>query len=123
MNINDKFVLVSTAPYHHFTGVNETRIKFIEVIIVKRIENIPYEFDPNEFGTGYLAKGSDGYMYGYDYPRYGGSWTRYIPDDKFDLLPEEEKDIFIEDLIWNDITIYQCPKKAAFCENLDYIEY
>jgi len=126
MNINDTFLLVNVPPYYTFT-INETKpVKFIKVTIVTEIKNVPSEFEDNTRGTGYLAKGSDGHMYGYDYPRYGySSWTRYLPDNVFDTLSEEQKDEFVKDLIWHDIINYQCPAKAKVCNdiNMEFIDY
>lgn len=124
MKIGDKFILVNKAPYHFFTGHNTKNIpQFIEVEVIEQKENVPGEFtNKKEGNTGFIAKGSDGYFYGYNYPRYNEGfgntiWTRHCSDDAFDKLSEEEKDKMVKDYLWTDVTLFQCPALPAFANN------
>lgn len=106
---------------------NENPVKHIVLEVISEHDDAVGEFD-GRIGTGYIAKGSDGYLYGFNYPDinqgFGNTpWVRYISDKGFANLSEEEKDEIIEDYIWQDITHYQCPAEAKFVEPLDFISY
>lgn len=124
MKIGDKFILVNRAPYSYFVGRNTKVIpKFIEVEVIEQKDNVPGEFtEKTEDHTGFIAKGSDGYIYSYNYPRYNEGygetiWTRYCSDDEFTKLSEEEKNKMVKDYIWVDVTRYQCPSLPKFANN------
>lgn len=126
MKIGDKRLVVNIAPYHHFTGHNDTPVKFVELEVVE--ECVGKGEHTGDEGEGFLAKGSDGYMYGYNYPHvnegHGSTvWMRHMPDDEFLALSEQEKSALVEDLMWPDMTMFQCPAEAVVARDKDYIEY
>lgn len=125
MNIGDKFIVCDSAPYTVF-GRPQTPAKFITLEIVE--EKVGKgEFTGKE-RRGFLAKGSDGHMYGYNYPTVSEGfgdvpWIRYLPDDEFARLTDAEKRDFVKDWMWYDITNFQCPTKTAFVEEHDFIDF
>lgn len=126
MKTGDKFILINHPPYV-FGIKNGNEVKTIIVEIIEERNDAKGEFTGNE-GKGYLAKGSDGYTYGYNYPHINegfsdGVWTRYIPDEEFLKLSPEDKEKLVEDYLWHDFTKYQCPAKAVFAINEDFVDY
>jgi hypothetical protein len=124
MNIADKFILVNRPPYM-FGIHNHMKIKTVEVEILEKRNDAKGEFT-GETGTGYIGLGDDGYYYSYNYPFIAegdGVWTRYMPEEIFLQLSSDEKDSFVKDYIWHDVTNYQCPEKAKFAEGKDFIDY
>lgn len=122
--IGQKFILTSHAPYGIFGHNTKFFPKFIEVEITEIKKDIPGEFSGNPQGDGYLAKGSDGYFYGYNYPRFNEGyretiWTRYCSNSEFKKLTEKEKKEMAKDYIWCDITLYQCPALPTFVANFN----
>lgn len=118
--VGHKLILTNITPYGVF-GHNETPPKFISIEIVEI--NLPNkgEFTNTEGSDGVLAKGSDGYMYGKNYPtrnegRGDSSWARHCSDSDFEKLSEEDKDSMVEDLVWFDVAEYQCPSLPKFVE-------
>lgn len=125
MNIGDKFILTNEAPYNPYTGHNEVKPDFITVEIIEKHEDAKGEFT-DEVGSGYVAKGSDGILYSYNYPTicegFGETpWTPYISNEAFEKLSDKEKEKYI--VLWMDVTKYQCPDKALFVDGNDFIEY
>lgn len=120
MVIGQKFILVNIPPWNYFTGHNtKDEPKFIEIEISEIKENVPGEFSGKIQGNGYIAKGSDGYNYAYNYPTYsegfgGTSWVRYMKDDEFKQLDRKTKDELIKDYMWHDVVNYQCPALPKF---------
>ncbi len=128
MKIGQKFILINEAPYHHLSGHNDRPVKFIIVEVIEVKENVPGEFDHKKTGIGYLAKGYDGYLYGYDYPRLNQgysttAWVRHCTDEEFNKLTRHQKDEMVKDYIWVDIINYQCPEIAYFCKDKEFISY
>lgn len=126
MNIGDQHILVNTAPYIYGQH-NDIIAKHITIEIVEEHHDAKGEFTGKE-GTGYLAKGSDGYMYGYNYPHINegfssGVWVRHMPDEEFNNLSRDEKDKLVEDFLWHDVEKYQCPEKASFAVGKDFIDF
>ena len=124
MKIGDEHILVNERPYSIWFENYHNKIapKFIKIKIIKRRENVLGEFSGKICGEGFLAKGSDGYMYEYNYIRYHEGygirgWSRYITDEDFEKL--SEKDALIEDYLWHDITNFQCPAKPKIIEKFD----
>ena len=126
MEIGTKIVAISEVPYHPFIGHNERSAKFIEIEVIEERTG-KGEFTGKE-SKGYLGKGSDGYLYGYNYPHtnegYSSTpWIRFCPDEEFNKLTEDEKNEIVKDYMWHDIIHYQCPAKANFCKDKTYISY
>ena len=126
-NVGNKIMCVNVAPYHRFLGHSDKLPKFIELEVIEKKENVPYDYG-DKTGEGFLAKGSDGHLYGYDYPRVGcglgnTSWVRYCPDEEFEKLTEEEKDILVKDMLWIDVTLFQCPKPVKRFVDTEYIQF
>lgn len=128
MKFGQKFILINEAPYNRLEGHTPKATKFIIVEIIDIKKNVPGEFNSEKTGIGYLAQGSDGYLYGYNYTRlnqgFGNTaWERYCSDEEFDKLTIAQKDAMVEDDIWRDIVYYQCPKIADFCKDKEFIQY
>lgn len=128
MKIGDKFVLVNSPPYHTFIGHNTKPVKFIEIEIIESKNNVSGEFTGKPAGTGFLAKSTDGYQYGYNWRTYNEGygetcWVRTCSNEAFSLLSEEEKDKMVEDYLWMDVIHYQCPASPIFLEKYDFIKY
>jgi hypothetical protein len=128
LKIGQKVVVINEIPYSHLIGHNKKPTRFIEIEVIEEKKNVPGEFDGKEIHTGYLGKGSDNYMYGYNYPtaNQGGgntAWVRHCSDEEWYKLSKNEKDEMVKDYLWSDITHYQCPAEATFCKNKDYIQY
>ena len=126
MNIGDKFILANHAPYS-FGVTNKKEVTFITVEVVQKHEDAKGEFT-GKVGTGYTALGSDGYTYSFNYPHINEgfsntAWIRYMPDEEFSKLSTEDKEKLVEDYLWLDVTNFQCPAKAVFAINNDFIEY
>lgn len=127
MNIGQKFLIINEVPYNAFSGHSRDPTKYVILEVISAHDDAEGEFN-GEVGTGYIAKGSDGYFYGYNYPFINQGlgttpWTRYISDEDFVKLSEKEKNDIVEDYIWNDIVHYQCPAEAKFAKPLDFISY
>ena len=84
--------------------------------------------------NGFLAEGSDYYLYGYNYPVAsegffsGSTWTRYMPikykNKKFEELSDQEKDKLISKFIWRDISIIEFEDEPVkLLEKYDFIDY
>jgi len=126
LKIGDQFLLVAPAPYTMFGGHEEDPGSFITVTVTEELDS-EGEFT-GEKGKGYLAKGSDGYNYGYNYPRvnegYGTTpWCRYMPDKEFLALSTEDKDKLVAEYLWSDVTKFQCPKECFESQKLDFISF
>lgn len=129
MKIGDKIVITNTPPYSFLCGVNkEKEPKIISIEIYRQIFNVPGEFTGKLKFTGYVAKGEDGYEYSYNYPTgnegYGDTcWSRYIENEEFKLLSEEEKHKFVEDYLWLEIELFKCPAKPKFLNKYKFMRY
>jgi hypothetical protein len=126
MKLNDKLLLIKRPP-HLFGIKNENEVKSITIEIVEKRDDAKGEFSGKTV-TGYIAKGSDGYLYGYNYPEIhegfgGGLWVRYTSNEEFLELSTEEQERFIEDYLWHDVTKFQFPAQATFAVNEDFIDY
>lgn len=126
MKIGNKLILINNPPYI-FGTKNEREVKSIIIEVIEEKDDAKGEFT-GKVGKGYLAKGNDGYLYGYNYPHINegyssGIWTRYMPDEDFINLSTEDKDKLVKDYLWHDVTKFQCPAKAIFAINQDFIEY
>lgn len=124
MKIGDIFVLTNTAPYHHLTGHNSKEPKFIQVKIIEEKYPDAAAIAAGHDSVGYLAKGSDWYIYGFRYPHeYTGfgdpSWIRYCPNEEFAKLSNDEKNKLCSDLVWHDVVKFQCPGKPIFADKFD----
>lgn len=115
MNIGDKVVIVSVAPYNSFTGHNvKTQPIFRTIEVLEERESKPYR-DGDAPKKGYLAKDNqDGTFFAYNYPNEhigfsGCPWTKWMDDGEFTKLSEDEKSAFVEDYIYTDVTQYQVP--------------
>lgn len=103
--IGKKVLIVSDdALYSQEDSKNPLIIQEIEVLVKVTGKG---EFSGKEY-EGFLAKGADGYMYGYNYPHanegYGNTpWVRHMPDAEFLALSEEAKNALIERLYWPSI--------------------
>lgn len=125
MEVGNQFLLVNESPY--LLGLhNEEPVEFIVATIIE--EKVGKgEFTGKE-DKGYLARGSDGLYYGYNYPTVNegmssGIWVRHMPDELFLELSQEEKEEFVRNYMWKDITLFQCPAEALPAKELDFIEY
>lgn len=118
MEIGDHFLLINKPPY--FYGMhNEDNITTVSVEVIEERHDAEGQFSGN-IGTGYIAKGSDGKLYGYNYPVISeglsdGCWQLA------ELSDVEEMDL--DKLVWSDVTLYQCPAKAVFTKDLPFIDF
>ena len=127
LTIGSKHCVTNVAPYNLYTGHNKDKIPtFIEVEILEEKESKGEFTDkPN---IGYLCKGSDGYTYGFNYPRYNEGYGntcfhRYLPDGEFKALSSKEANELIKDYLWVDVTHYQCPAEPTFLKDYPYLGY
>lgn len=126
--IGSKLVLVNRTPYGFF-GHNEKPVKFITVEIIELRNTGTCEYTGKAIeALCALAKGSDDYLYGYNWKTVGGGfsdtpWVRYIPNEDFQTLSEFEKDIFVKDYIWHDVTGWQCPPVPKLVEMYPFLHY
>lgn len=122
MKLGDKFVLTNVPPYFGYgMGHNTKDPMFIEIQITEEKINVPSIYDESDrSGRGYIALGSDGHMYCYNYPYHSCSfdinWTRWMPDNEFDKLSEKEKNDLVKNYLWFDVIGYQCPVKPVFAD-------
>jgi len=130
--IGTKRLIVNVPPYSMFKHNNTRRPKFVEIEIIEIFKDVPGEFSGNPHGEGYLAKGSDGYTYAQNYPRYCESqtsdgksnWRRYVSDKEFVTLTEEAKELFFSEyMFWTDVCSFQCPAAPKFLEQYEYINW
>jgi len=127
LEMGNKYLVVNVAPYNPYTGHSKVEPKFLELTVFEERTDANGEFT-GEVGTGYLARGSDGKIYGLNYPTvnegYGDtSWRRYCTDKDFLALTEGQKEQFIIDLYWRDVTYYQCPAEPDFVKGHDYLAF
>jgi hypothetical protein len=140
MQVGDIRILTSRLPYSLLCSHNTIVPKFIEVEIFEQKDDIPGEFSGKPQGSGFLAKGSDGYNYGHNYSSYNESfsdtcWSRHMGNENFLKLSEFEKSKLVKDYLWSEVTHFQCPALPKFatsfrrhltwCEkhqNLHYID-
>lgn len=104
--VGKKLVLVNNPP--HFK-LNKYPLTVVEIEITEQKDNVPGEFSGKTDNTGYVAKGSDGYLYSYNYPRANEGfsdtcWHRHMEDDAFIALSAVDKDRLISQYIWFDVT-------------------
>jgi len=117
-------VLSSERPYG-FAGHNERTPEFIQIKVTTEIPDVPGEFTgKTEGNTGYFADGSDGYVYAHNYPHACESmgepnWSRYVDDDIFKLLSEEDRNKLITPLWWVDVAGYQYPALPVFADKFE----
>ena len=127
LKIGSKHVLTNVAPYNPYSGHNNKKIPvFIEVEVIEEREG-EGEFT-GKVSEGYICKGSDGYLYGFNYPNvnegYGNTcFHRWLPDEEFLALPHEEAEKFINEYHWQDVTHFQCPAAPKFMKNYPYLSY
>lgn len=125
MEIGTKRLVVSTFPCSVFGENNKfPKFKVLECI-EKRLGN--GEFTGKE-GQGYLFKGRDGTLYGFNYPHvcegFGTPpFTKFLPDDEFVKLSESDKEAFIEDYIWFDLAAMTLPEELEITKGLDFVSF
>lgn len=128
MNIGDKVILVSEAPYH-ILGHNKDRAPDFKTITITEERDSVCEFRGTPAGTGYLAKCEEtGEIFTFNWPQKGGGfgntpWVKWMPDDEFVALSEEEKDAFIKQYIWYDITNFLAPAAMKLVNNDSVLRY
>lgn len=92
---------------------------YVSLKIIKNMTGIG-EFSGKPI-KGFLAEGSDSYLYGYNYPIAGegffsgSTWTRYrlikYKNRTFEELSDQEKDRLIDKFIWRDVSIIEFRNK------------
>lgn len=126
MKIGDKRIVTNEPPYGMF-GINSVgSVKFITIEVIEEKEG-KGEFS-GKTCVGFLGKGSDGRLYGYNYPTMNESfnntiWIPYISEENFKKLSIDEKDAFVKDYHWFDVTTYQVPKAPKFIVDFDILEF
>ena len=117
MKMGDRFILTNTPPYSMWYKDyhNKKKPKFIWIEIKEVSFDVPGEFSGEPVGNGFLAVGSDGFHYEYNYKKYyqglgERGWNRWMEDEEFSALSEKEQDAVADDMYWYDITHYQCPQ-------------
>lgn len=106
--IGKKLVLVNNPPY---IQINKKPLMVVEIEIIEKKEDVPGEFSGKEEYTGFIAKGSDGYLYSYNFPRANEGfsdtcWHRYMADNDFLALSEEDKNRLTSQYLWFDVVNY-----------------
>lgn len=126
MDIGDKHMLINRPPYSPL-GHTEQEATFITIRITEERESKPCPYSGDTL-QGYIAKGSDGYTYAYNYPApnmgFGSTpWKRWMSDEEFSALPKAEQDALIDDHVWYDLTGWQCPAEAEPAKKEDFVAY
>lgn len=133
--VGQKIVVTNIPPYSRWSDHNKVRPNFVQIEILQTELEAKGEWDDKIENIGILGKGSDSYMYGYNYPKTVSNWVRHCPDEEFNKLSEEEKTKMCEDLVWYDVATYQCPAlpeaiikqfpevEFEFCEKHQVLQY
>jgi hypothetical protein len=128
MKIGDKFIVTTERPYSYILGHNTTRYpEFILLEVIEERNDSKGEFS-GEIGTGYIAKGSDNNLWSYNYPRanegYGDTpWVKYITNEDFVNLSEEEKTKFVDNYMASDVTQFQAPPTPIIVTQFKELKY
>lgn len=128
MQIGDKILLVNASEESaKIRGVQQI---FVEAVIVKIETGRKGEFSRNihKNSKSYLADGNDGYQYGYNWDYVNESfsdtkWKRWVPDNEFMNLSNDDKSKFIKNRILSDITDLLHEKRPSFLSEYDYLLY
>ncbi len=133
MKIGDKRVICyNNTDCFNYVLPDKNNFDYVLLNIIENKTGIG-EFS-KESVNGFLAEGSDSYLYGYNYPIasegfFSGSvWTRYMPikykNKKFEELSDQEKDKLIDKFIWRDISILEFENKPVkLLEKYDFLNY
>jgi hypothetical protein len=125
--IGRKIVVTASVPYFE----SDRPATFFELIITKENKMVPGDYDPSKLHTGYLAVDSSGREYEWAWTRWpdtsssGPCWCRYIPDEVYKKMTEDEKEeaIKIDTYLIRDVTNFAIPKAPSFLEQYPQIKY
>lgn len=125
MKIGEKRIVVSEIPFG-VLGKNENlpKIKILDCVEEKQSKG---EFTGKE-GIGYIFKDSEGHLYGFNYPEInetftGNVFTRFMRDQDYLKLSDEEKDKLLDYFYWYDIKDVYLPKPLSFTKDLNFISF
>lgn len=120
MKIGDKLILTSNPLFfnkrdtYKYRRVDKTIV--IEVVDVKK--NVPGVGKIRQ-GRGYIAKGSDGFKYSYNYPviylhNGAGVWTRYAEHEAMAEMDKDTRHDFLINNAWHEISFYKTQTRVRF---------
>ena len=114
--IGKKLLVVNLKPYHYLKGRNGYTPHFIELTIIECKHNVPGNVTYRTEGHhGWVAKGSDDFTYGFNYPLFNEThidthWHRFDTP-------------LGDDYNWYDVTEYQCPAEPVWLSLYPFLNY